>query len=99
MYFNDTFIDSNTNTAGSPFNLSYPLYIFGRNNAGTLEKANIMAIKELIIRENGVEVMHLYACLYMTTPCMYDDITNTYFYDKKGNKFAYMLNNEIIDPN
>ena len=99
MYFNDTFIDSNTNTAGSPFNLSYPLYIFGRNNAGTLEKANIMAIKELIIRENGVEVMHLYACLYKDTPCMYDYITNTYFYDKKGNKFAYMLNNEIIDPN
>jgi hypothetical protein len=87
LWINDEFVGTNSDVFNDT--LLYPLYLFGRNNAGALEKPYTVAIKEFIVRENNRVVMHLTPVLDTNSnPCMYDSVNNIFYYNANNTNYT-----------
>ena len=90
LYLNGELIDTVT---PNTFNTNMTIYMFAQH-ANQMVSFDISRIYNVKIWENGELVRNFIPCLDNTgTPCMYDTVTKTCFYNQGTGEFLYKIKN------
>lgn len=101
LTINDTeIIDNGTTFAQTPRHIScdYPIYLFTLNdrNFQTIGNYDGMKLYDWKYYRNGVLAQHLIPVLDRNgTPCMYDEVSKTFFYNQGSGSFSYGLKRRL----
>lgn len=87
---NNTFTGNYTNTSSS----TYSLYLFARNNYGTIGSHTKQRVFSLCVKSNGNLIHNFLPCTYLGEPGMWDTVENKFYGNSGSGEFT--LGNKII---